>query len=269
MQGRPRSRAAATTATEETLAPTPSPVSVRFTWHGHSNSVLSELTQLRTTHTLTDVTLLVNDVTFPAHKAVLAACSPYFNAMFTSAYSEVSQRTVEIHGVTLEAFESLINYFYTSEITLSTVNVQEILAASSMLQVIPVSNACSDFMRRHLGVSNCLGIRSIADMLSCYDLKRIADEFARKNFTEVVTSEEFLKLPLEQVLELFSADDLNVSSEESVFDAVVMWIKYDPVIRDKHITELLKKVNANFSHTLDRSLRNNFGCKSHLIRKLI
>lgn len=79
-------------------------------------------------------------------------------------------------------------------------------------------------------------------MLSCYDLKKIADEFTRKNFTEVVTSEEFLKLPLEQVLELFSADDLNVPSEESVFDAVLMWLKYDPANRDKHVTELLKKV---------------------------
>lgn len=162
--------------------------------------------------------------------------------MFTSAYSEGTQKTIEIHGVTLEALESLINYFYTSEISISTCNVQEIFAASSMLQVIPVSNACSEFMRRHLGVSNCLGVRSFADMLSCHDLKNIADEFTRKNFPEVVASEEFLKLPVEQVLELFSADDLNVSTEESVFDAVITWIKYDPANRDRHITELLKKV---------------------------
>lgn len=241
-QGRPRSRAA-----EEPPAPShnnhiPSPISVRFTWHGHSNFVLSELNNLRSNETLSDINLVVNDVNIPAHKAVLAAGSPYFCAMFTSAYAEGSQSSVEIHGVTLEALEALVNYFYTSEITLSTGNVQELLAASSMLQITPVTSACSEFMKRHLGVSNCLGVSSFADMLSCSDLKKMADEFTLRNFTEVVTSEEFLKLPLEHVLDIFSADDLNVPSEESVFNAVVTWIKYDPAKRDKYLAELLKKV---------------------------
>ena len=186
---------------------------------------------------------MVNDVSIPAHKAILVASSPYFYAMFTSSYSEVSQNSVEMHGVTVEALDSLVNYFYTSEITISTSNVQEVFAASCMLQVTPVSNACCEFMRRHLGVANCLGVRSFADMHSCLNLKKIADEFTRRNFTDVVSSEEFLKLPVDQVLEIFSADDLNVSSEEGVFEAVITWIRHDPANRERHLTDLLRKVS--------------------------
>ena len=40
--------------------------------------------------------------------------------------------------------------------------------------------------------SNCLGIRSFADFYSCKDLFREADEYVRKNFVLVVTSDEFL-----------------------------------------------------------------------------
>jgi kelch-like protein 10 len=49
----------------------------------------------------------------------------------------------------------------------------------------------------------------------------------RTNFTEIsLKSEEFLQLELEQLIMILNTDELNVKSEEAVFDAVIRWIDY-------------------------------------------
>ena len=218
------------------------PPSVHFTSSSHSSKVLSTLNDLRLNDELCDIVLKVGTEKISSHKVILSVNSPYFRAMFSSSYTESNKDVVEIHEIEFSALESLVQYFYTSKIHISTVNVEELLAASSMLQVSAVVDACCEFMRRHLGASNCLGVRTFADMLSCSELKRVADDFTKRNFSTVVESEDFLKLEIDQLLELFSADDLCVESEEKVFEASMKWIKFDPAEREKFIIDLLEKV---------------------------
>ena len=204
--------------------------------------MLATLNDLRLNSKLSDITLRAGSKQIPSHKLILSANSPYFHAMFSSSYSESGQSMVEMQDISAAALEALVKYFYTSKIHISTANVQELLAASIMLQVGVVSNACCEFMRRHLGASNCLGVRTFADMFSCSELKKVADDFAKRNFSAVIDSEEFLKLEVDQLLELFSANDLCVQSEELVFEAAVRWIKHGPAERERFIVDILEKV---------------------------
>ncbi len=231
----------AVTTPTAVITETPPP-SIQFTSSGHSNKMLVTLNDLRLNSELSDITLRVGSEQIPSHKLILSVNSPYFRAMFSSSYSEGSQAVVEIRDISATALEALVKYFYTSRVHISTANVQELLAVSSMLQVGAVSDACCEFMRRHLGASNCLGVRTFADMLSCSELKKVADDFAKRNFSTVVDSEDFLKLEVEQLLELFSANDLCVRSEELVFEAAVKWIKHDPAEREKFVVDVLEKV---------------------------
>ena len=220
-----------------------SPVSIRYVGCAHSDMVLASLNDLRIHRELCDVELIVDDVRIPAHKSILCACSPYFKAMFTSSYSESSQGSVVIREVSSTALELLVQYFYTSEVYITTENVQELLSASCMFQIMPLKDACCEFMRRHLGVTNCLGVRAMADLHSCAQLKKIAEDFAKKNFASVIESEEFLKLEVEHLIDLFSSDELVVSSEEKVYEAVMIWIQHDPVKREEYLIQLLEKVS--------------------------
>ena len=156
--------------------------------------VLDLLNELRLHDELCDITLKLEGREFPTHRAILSANSPYFRAMFTSSYSEANQSAVELHGITPTALEILIQYFYTSTLHISTDNVQEVLPAACMFQVTAAKNACAEFMRRHLGVGNCLGVRAFADTHSCPKLRRLADSFAKRHFQEVALSEEFLTM---------------------------------------------------------------------------
>lgn len=206
--------------------------------------MLVTLNEMRLNNEQCDIMLRVESDQLAAHKLILSANSPYFRAMFSSSYCEATQSTVEIQGITSAALELLVQYFYTCKIHISTENVQDILAASTMLQTSSITDACCEFMRRHLGVSNCLGVQTFADMHSCSELKMVASEFTKNNFATVVESEDFLKLELDQVLELFSASDLVVASEENVFEACVRWIKFDPAKRSRYIVDVLEKVCA-------------------------
>ena len=57
--------------------------------------------------------------------------------------------------------------------------------------------------------------------LRCNSVIRIADKFTQHNFQEVMEHEEFLLLPLPQLIDIISSDELNVRSEEQVFQAEI------------------------------------------------
>ena len=221
------------------------PTSVRFESCGHSNMVIATLNDLRINTELCDIVLKAEGQEIQAHRVLLSANSPYFRAMFTSNYSEASQDVVELHGITAKALEAIAQFCYTSRLTISTDNVQEVLPAACMFQITAVKEACCEFMKRHLGFGNCLGVRAFADTHSCPQLGKLAEDFAKQNFQQVVQSDEFLKLEVDLLIGLISADDLSIPSEEKVFEAVVAWIKHDPANRDRYIGDLLGQVSGH------------------------
>lgn len=72
---------------------------------------------------LCDVKLIADGVEVAAHKMVLAACSPYFHAMFIS-FEESKQERIVLKGVDPNALKLLIDYVYSCEIYVTEENVQ-------------------------------------------------------------------------------------------------------------------------------------------------
>ena len=75
---------------------------------------------------LCDVVLLTSDQQkeFPAHKAVLASCSPYFYAMFHHRFDENHQNRITLKDIDPKALGLLLDFLYTSEIQVSQENAQ-------------------------------------------------------------------------------------------------------------------------------------------------
>lgn len=67
--------------------------------NSHAKSILNTMNSLRKSQTLCDVTLRVNMKDFPAHRIVLAACSDYFCAMFTSEVSCLNTQFLLLHAL--------------------------------------------------------------------------------------------------------------------------------------------------------------------------
>ena len=117
--------------------------------------------------------------------------------------------------------------------------VYDLLNESFLFQLHEVQDYCSEFLRSQLDPSNCLGIRAFADTHSCRELLKIADKYMQNNFIDVVESDEFMQLPIGQLIEMISNDELNVKHEEQVFQAVMSWIRQNVNERKQHLGQLL------------------------------
>lgn len=208
----------------------------------HAEEALYCMNELRKNVHLCDVILVVGDRRIPAHRVVLSSCSPYFSAMFTSELVESRQREVILQGVDADAIQLLVEFSYTARIQVSEDNVQSLLPASSLLQLLSVRDACCDFLKRQLHPSNCLGIRSFADAHTCTELLESSHRFALQHFVAVSQTEEFMLLPVTEVLELVSSDDANVAKEEQIYHSIIRWIKFDLDKRKQHIQRLLAEI---------------------------
>eukprot|EP00069_Balaena_mysticetus_P009061 bmy_20096T0 len=59
---------------------------------------------------------------------------------------------------------------------------------------------------------------------------------------KVMESEEFMLLPANQLIDIISSDELNVRSEEQVFNAVMAWVKYSIQERRPQLPQVLQHV---------------------------
>uniref|UniRef100_A0A0A9YYK4 Kelch-like protein diablo n=2 Tax=Lygus hesperus TaxID=30085 RepID=A0A0A9YYK4_LYGHE len=243
--------------------------------HVHTQKAFEVLNMMRKQHLLCDVRLVAETVEISAHKMVLAACSPYFHAMFTS-FEESRQERIVLQGVDPYALQLLIEYVYTAEVHVTEDNVQVLLPAANLLQLADVRDACCDFLQSQLHPTNCLGIRAFADLHSCLELLGTAEAFIEQHFSEVVEGEEFLALSHHQVCKLICSDRLAVKSEEKVFECVVSWVNHDLEERQKHLAELMEYVRLPLlpqDYLVQRVeeeplLKANLQCKDYLIEAL-
>lgn len=51
-------------------------------------------------------------------------------------------------------------------------------------------------------------------------------------------SEEFLLLPVNQLIDIISSDELNVRSEEQVFKAVMAWVRHGMPERRQYLSQV-------------------------------
>lgn len=208
----------------------------------YSKSVLQKVHLLRSHKKLCDVTLSAEGREINAHRAILSASSAYFLAMFTHELLESGQDVVEIKGMSGDVLSNLIDFAYTGVLTVTVENVQDTLAAASLLQMKQAQEVCCEFLKDHLDVSNCLGVKNFAEVNGCTQLSEVVDSFARRHFLEVTNTNEFLHSSAEGIASLISSNDLNVPREEVVYTAVMSWVRQDPGERGQQLSKLLKHV---------------------------
>lgn len=113
----------------------------------HSQEMLEKLNALRNDGHLCDVTIRVQDKLFLAHKVVLACCSEFFRSKLLGRPEDEDKFVLDLHHVTVSGFAPLLEYAYTSTLSISTENIIDVLAAASYMQMFAVASTCSEFMK--------------------------------------------------------------------------------------------------------------------------
>ncbi|KAH1009352.1 kelch-like protein 26 [Dendroctonus ponderosae] len=200
------------------------PLNTIFYEHSsHQGILLDGLNSLWQKGELLDISLIVEGRVFRAHRAVLAACSDYFRAMFTDNMLEARQTEICLNGISARGFRQLLEYAYTARLALNLANVQDVLAAASHVQMVNCIIACSNYLQSQIDIDNCVDIATIAETYSLKSLKLKVYRFMSGHLLEFSNSAEFYRLSSVQLENLLSYDFPVDCSEADVLKIVVDW----------------------------------------------
>ncbi|XP_057311312.1 kelch-like protein 20 [Hydractinia symbiolongicarpus] len=208
--------------------------------HTHSSKILYLMNRHRKENTkLCDVNLQVNDKKYPAHRSVLAACSPYFLAMFNGDLKESAEKTIVLKDVKEDIIELIIDFVYTGNLNVNIENVESILEHATLLQFSEVRKLACTFLEEQLDPVNCVGIRKFVNLHNCTWFLEVVDAFIKRHFMDVINSEEFVSMPFDVLRDIISSNKVNVKCEEQVYNCVIKWVKHDPAKRKDYLHDLL------------------------------
>lgn len=116
-------------------APAPVMSSQRFClrWNNHQSNLLSVFDQLLHDESFVDVTLAVEGQLLKAHKMVLSACSPYFQALFINHPDK--HPIVILKDVPYADMRSLLDFMYRGEVSVDQDRLTAFLRVAESLRI--------------------------------------------------------------------------------------------------------------------------------------
>lgn len=134
----------------------------------------------------TDCCLCVAGQEFKGHKAILAARSPVFSAMFEHEMEESKKNRVEINDVEPEVFKEMMCFIYTGKAPNLDKMADDLLAAADKYALERLKVMCEDALCSNLSVENAAEILILADLHSADQLKTQAVDFINYHASDVM-----------------------------------------------------------------------------------
>uniref|UniRef100_A0A1A8C2Z3 BTB domain-containing protein n=2 Tax=Nothobranchius kadleci TaxID=1051664 RepID=A0A1A8C2Z3_NOTKA len=222
----------------------PRPLSKVFSSSQHGADVLQGLDAFRGDETLCDVVLIPGDSkdVFPVHRVILASCSDYFKAMFTGGMREQGMREIKLHGVNKVGLKNIIDFIYTSKVSLDMGNLQDTLEAANFLQVMTVLSFCNKLLSSEITIDNCVEVEQIATDLLLEDVLLNIGKFVSQNLAALVESGRYLQLSETSMANALSSNSLTGSSELELYHIAKGWLDHDFPKRSSSIYALMRHI---------------------------
>ncbi|KAJ8709916.1 hypothetical protein PYW07_009282 [Mythimna separata] len=203
--------------------------------------VLHALNALRKSRQHYDAVLLAGGAELPAHRAVLAAASPYLLHAL-GALPPAGAPALRVDGVEPEALGALVEYAYTGRLRVrDAAAARRLYRAAWRLRVEPVRAHLAAALLRRLAPHDCLELRALPDLGA--DQLAMLDAYIAQNFDEVCKSGALANLPIIRIemLRETSAE----GGEETAFavaDAALTWLR-DQQAADADLDELCSRTH--------------------------
>ncbi|CAI6349429.1 unnamed protein product [Macrosiphum euphorbiae] len=248
------------------------PMQTNFCAEKRFSSSYDALNTMRRKSQFCDVTFVVGEKKMAAHKVILASHSNYFDKMFTGNFKDTNWLELKNVEITPDSLELLLDFLYTSQLTINDSNVQDLLIASNFLLLNDVKKECLNYIEQTIDIENYMTIKCIADKNKIRELHELFLSYILKNYNNIVESNTFLTFSFELMMELLQSDDL-CAEEEKVYESTMTWLKHDLKERLKYLPELIKSIRLSLMSVdyLDSAvqeedlIQSNIECMRYLL----
>ncbi|KAJ6879516.1 BTB/POZ domain-containing protein POB1-like [Populus alba x Populus x berolinensis] len=181
-----------------------------------------------------DCSTVVRVKTLHISSPILAAKSPFFYKLFSNGMRESEQRhvTLRINASEEAALMELMNFMYSNTLTASQApQLLDVLMAADKFEVASCMRYCSRQLRNlsmtpesallYLELPSSVLMAEAVQPLTDAAKQYLADRY--KDMTKF--QEEVMALPLAGIEAILSSDDLQVASEDAVYDFVLKWAR--------------------------------------------
>lgn len=159
-------------------------------------SLIHNMRSLLNDPEFSDVQLVVDGTPIHAHKAILAAQSEHFRAMFSGGMRETYASEVQIHGWSRDAFMAMLEFLYTGRTPKDLPHAQtvEVLGLADHYTLEGLKHLCENQLIHSVEVDSVSHILRQADRYQAYELKQYCLGFILKNFDQVARTPGFDEL---------------------------------------------------------------------------
>lgn len=156
----------------------------------------------------------------PAHKCILSAISPMFDAMFYGPLKKDGD--INITDASPDAFKEFLQFFYLSMAKLTVENIPEVMNLGKEYLIDDCFNACTDIYKLTMTPETVCWGYELAILFDQSDLKEICEQIIRKHPKEVFESSNFLSCQSNVLRHILK---LNSLKSDEVFDGCLAWAK--------------------------------------------
>jgi len=146
----------------------------------------NDLDSLLESQRFADCTLIVQNKEFRVHKAVLAARSTVFSAMFEHEMEERKQNRVTISDVDYDVMKEMLRFIYAGSSPNLDKMADALLAAADKYNLERLKVMCEQALCANLTVENACDTLILADLHSATQLKQQAIDFINAHAADVM-----------------------------------------------------------------------------------
>jgi speckle-type POZ protein len=150
-----------------------------------------------------DVSFIIGNETFHAHRALLAARSPVFKAELLGSMAEAKMASITLHDIAPATFKLMLRFMYTDTFPRDaelgecpSEMIRHLLAAADRYALDRLKLSCAQKLWDIVSVDTVAATLACAEMYNCPELKiKCIDFFAvEKNFRKAVLTDGFVQL---------------------------------------------------------------------------
>lgn len=214
---------------------------------GDQQSVLLKVAGLYASHLLSDISLVVGDNRYPAHRVILSASSEVFQCMLLNPQWQECKESV-IHLVedpqSCRVFPQFLKYLYTGQVRISIETAMPLLSLADKYNIKDLIVLCRDYMAKSIAIAGSKGflISWLQYTLSSSYHQPLTIElknFLRLNIDIVGYSRDFADIDPNNLVILLQQNDLVIKNEASLFDIVerYLMIKREQIEHEESLSD--------------------------------